>query len=64
MPEQKIVVPACPRRENGHLWRFDRERSTGDLSSRCVPGLRAGAVDVVSDGAGGALCGFGGGDGV
>ena len=29
MPEQKLVVPACPRRENGHLWRFDRERSTG-----------------------------------
>ena len=28
MPEQKLVVPACPRRENGHLWRFDRERST------------------------------------
>ena len=26
--------------------------------------LRARAVDVVSDGAGGALCGFGGGDGV
>ena len=36
----------------------------GGLSSRCVPSLRAGAVDVVSDGAGGALCGFGGGDGV
>ena len=36
----------------------------GGLSSRCVPGLRAGAVDVVSDGAGGALCGFGGGAGV
>ena len=34
------------------------------LSSRCVPSLRAGAVDVVSDGAGGALCGFGGVDGV
>ncbi len=24
MPEQKLVVPVCPRRENGHLWRFDR----------------------------------------
>ncbi len=30
MPEQKLVVPACPRRENGHLWRFDREPSTTD----------------------------------
>ena len=29
-----------------------------------VPSLRAGAADVVSDGAVGALCGFGGGDGV
>ena len=29
-----------------------------------MPGLRAGAADVVSDGAGGALCGFGGGAGV
>ena len=25
----KLVVPMCPRRENGHLWRFDRECSTG-----------------------------------
>ena len=33
MPEQKLVVPACPRRENGHLWRFDRERSTGDCQA-------------------------------
>ena len=33
MPEQKFVVPACPRRENGHLWRFDRERSTGDCQA-------------------------------
>ena len=64
MPEQKLVVPACPRRENGHLWRFDRERSTTDCPGGRVPGLRAGAADVVSDGAGGALCGFGGGDGV
>ena len=29
MPEQKLTVPVCPRRENGHLWRFERERSTG-----------------------------------
>ena len=36
---------------------------TTDSGGR-VPGLRAGAADVVSDGAGGALCGFGGGDGV
>ena len=28
MPEQKLVVPACPRRGNGHLWQFDPERST------------------------------------
>ena len=33
MAEQKLVVPACPRRENGHLWRFDRERSTGDCQA-------------------------------
>ena len=33
MPEQKLVVPACPRRENGHLWRFDGERSTGDCQA-------------------------------
>ena len=33
MPEQKLVVPACPRRENGHLWRFDRERSTTDCQA-------------------------------
>ena len=33
MPEQKFVVPACPRRENGQLWRFDRERSTGDCQA-------------------------------
>ena len=36
----------------------------GGLPSGRVPGVRAGANDVVSDGAGGALCGFGGGDGV
>ena len=29
----KFVVPMCPRRENGHLWRFDRERSTGDCQA-------------------------------
>ena len=33
MPEQKLVVPACPRRVNGHWWRFDRERSTGDCQA-------------------------------
>jgi len=33
MAEQKLVVPACPHRENGHLWRFDRERSTGDCQA-------------------------------
>ena len=33
MLEQKFVVPACPRRENGHLRRFDRERSTGDCQA-------------------------------
>ena len=35
MPEQKLVVPACPRRENGHLWRFDRERSTDCQADVC-----------------------------
>ena len=33
MPEQKLVVPVCPRRENGHLWRFDREHSTTDCQA-------------------------------
>ena len=33
MPEQKLVVPACPRRAGGHLWRFDRERSTTDCQA-------------------------------
>ena len=33
MPEQKLVVPACPRRGNGHWWRFDRERSTRDCQA-------------------------------
>ena len=33
MPEQKLVVPACPRRANGHLWRFDREHSTRDCQA-------------------------------
>ena len=64
MPEQKLVVPACPRRGNGHWWRFDRARSTRaqpGISGGRVPGVWAGAVDVVSDGAGGALrrCGRG-----
>ena len=36
-----------PRRENGHLWRFDKERSDGGLPSGRVPGLRVGAADVV-----------------
>ena len=22
------MVPSCPQRESGHLWRFDREHST------------------------------------
>lgn len=36
MPEQRLVVPVCPRRENGHLWRFSRERSTRDCQAdRC-----------------------------
>ena len=33
MPEQKLAVPACPQRANGHLWRFDRERSTWDCQA-------------------------------
>ena len=33
MPEQKLVVPACPRRESGHLWRFDRRHSTEDCQA-------------------------------
>ena len=33
MPEQKLGIPACPRRESGHLWRFDRERSTRDCQA-------------------------------
>ena len=33
MPEQKLVVSACPRRANGHLWRFDREHSTRDCQA-------------------------------
>ena len=33
MPEQNLGVPACPRRESGHLWRFDRERSTRDCQA-------------------------------
>ena len=61
MPEQKLDVPACPRRASGHLWRFDRERSTRDCQAEVCPACGAGAVDVVPDGAGGALCGFGSG---
>ena len=26
---------ACPRRDNGHLWRLDRERSTTDIVGWC-----------------------------
>ena len=26
-------LPACPRRASGHLWRFDRERSTTDCQA-------------------------------
>ena len=37
MPEQKLVVPACPRRANGHLWRLDRERSTTDCQADVCP---------------------------
>ena len=37
MPEQKIEVPACPRRESGNLWRFDRERSTRDCQAEVCP---------------------------
>ena len=59
MPEQKLEVPACPRRENGHLWRFDRERSTRDCQADVCQALQAGAADVVPDGAGGALRGSG-----
>ena len=33
MPDQKLAVPLCARRENGHLWRFDRERSTEDCQA-------------------------------
>ena len=33
MPEQNLGVPACPRRESGHRWRFDRERSTRDCQA-------------------------------
>ena len=31
---QRVVDPVCPRRGNGHLWRFDRERSTCGLARR------------------------------
>ena len=48
----------------GHLWRFDSGAFDYGLPGGRVPGLRAGAAHVVSDGAGGALCGFGGVDGV
>ena len=48
------------RRENGHLWRFDSGAFDYGLPGGRVPGLRAGAAHVVSDGAGGALCRFGG----
>ena len=51
-------------RRVGHLWRFDSGAFDYGLPGGRVPGLRAGAAHVVSDGAGGALCGFGGVDGV
>ena len=46
------------------MWRFDSGAFDYGLPGGRVPGLRAGAAHVVSDGAGGALCGFGGVDGV
>ena len=52
------MVPVCPRRENGHLWRFDRERSTTECQADVSQACRL-AADVVSDGAGGALRGCG-----
>ena len=61
MPEQKLAVPACPRRESGHLWRFDRKRSTTDCQADGCQACGAGAADVVSHGAGDALRGFGSG---
>ena len=33
MPEQKVDVPTCPRRGNGHLWRFEWKRSTEDCQA-------------------------------
>ena len=54
MPEQKLVVPVCPRRESGHLWRFDRRALDYGLPGGRVPGVRVGAADFVSDGTGGA----------
>ena len=64
MPEQKLVVPACPRRENGHLWRFDLERSTTDCQADVCQACGLVRLTSYRTGQGGALCGFGGGDGV
>ena len=33
MVEEKLAVPLCPQRGNGHRWQFDRERSTGDCQA-------------------------------
>jgi len=49
MPEQKLGVPACPRRGSGHLWRFDRERSTPGSPGGRVPGGLV-RLTVVPDG--------------
>ena len=31
--EQKLTTPSCPRRDNGHWWRFAPARSTGDCQA-------------------------------
>ena len=57
MPEQKLAVPACPRRENGHLWRFDRERSTTDCQADVCQACGLVRLTSYSYGAGGAYAG-------
>ena len=64
MPEQKLVVPACPRRASGHLWRFDRERSTTDCQADVCQACGLVRLTSYRTGQVGALCGFGGGAGV
>ena len=59
MQEQKLEVQACPRRGNGHLWRFDRERSARDCQADVCQACGLVRLTVVSDGAGGALRGSG-----